>query len=67
MSQTWECAFKYILSTIVDVIFCQFLNIYQIFLSSQVQRSVIIINKLVIRVASRVAEIFGLELNFIEL
>ena len=57
MQPYWKSNHNQIITTIIDIIFWDFLILYQIFFSPQVKQSVIISKKKwYIRVASRVAE-----------
>ena len=57
MQPYWKSNHNQITTTIIDIIFWDFLILYQIFFSPQVKQSVIISKKKwYIRVASRVAE-----------
>ena len=57
MQPYWKSNHNQIITTIIDIIFWDFLILYQIFFSPQVKQSVIISKKKwYIQVASRVAE-----------
>ena len=57
MQPYWKSNHNQIITTIIDIIFWDFLILYQIFFSPQVKQSVIISKKKwYIRVVSRVAE-----------